>query len=330
MNAFQRPAERGQVLIIVAGGLIVLILAVGLVIDTGIGFMNRRGNQNTADLAAMAGTKVIADHYVTNTSLGGPDIYTAINASAATNGCSTGGGCNWTAQYVKPNGPGAELDLGAVTAADPMPYGAQGVRVLIQRNPETFFMRVIGINSVHVEARATAMTATVPNLPAGQVLPIGTNPPSDYEPGQTYELTAGKDAPGNFGWLSWDGSNSAGTLADSICTPDNPALDFPVWIPGDPGSTNSSSVRSCLDGWIDSGATVLIPMWDSSTGNGNNTQFHVIGLAAFILTAHSQPAVSSIQGQFVGYYGLPSISAGYGGPPDATDGNGSYFLGLVR
>lgn len=322
--------ERGQVLIIVAGGLIALMLAVGLVIDTGIGFMSRRGSQNTADLAAMAGTKVIADHYVKDTSLDGPDVHAAIVASAAANGCTTAGGCAWTAEYVQPDGPGAELDLGAVTESGPMPYGAQGVRVTVARDPQTFFMRVIGLDSIHVETSGTAMTATLDGLPPGQVLPIGADPPSDYEPGQTYELTAGMDAPGNFSWLSWDGSNDPNTLADSICEPNNPEITFPSWIDGDPGASNSNGVRDCVDYWIDTGATVLIPMWDQVTGNGNNVQFRIVGLAAFVLTQRSQPAISSIQGQFIGFYNLPSVSAGYGGPPDPTDGNGSYFLGLIR
>ncbi len=324
---------RGQILVIVAGGIVVLILAVGMVIDTGIGFMTRRANQNMSDLASMAGTKMVADHYVKDTSIGGPDVYTAIDDSLATNGCTTAGGCDWSAEYVRPDGVGSEQDLGQVSAGGPMPAGAQGVRVDVTRHPETFFMRIIGLNSITVATSATALTATVDVLPPGQVLPIAAFPPDGgYDTGVTYQLTEGANSPGNFGWLAWDGSNSAGTLANSICTPDNPELDFPAWVPGVPGKKNSSSVRSCLDYWIDNGATVLIPMWDQVTGNnnGNNTQYRVVGLAAFVLTAHDQPAVDQIDGRFVGYYGLPSISAGYGGPPDPTDDNSVYFLGLVR
>ena len=322
-------AERGQILVIVALALIVLIAAVGLVIDTGIGFVSRRSAQNMADLSAMAGTKTIADHYVKDTSLDGPDVYAAVNDSMSTNGCS--GDCSWSATYVRPNGVGSEEDLGDVTAGDPMPYGAQGVRVDVSRQPETFFMRVVGINSITVGVSATAMTATVDELPPGQVLPIGVAPPDGgYEPGQVYDLTAGKDAPGNFGWLSWDGTNDSGGLADSLCQPDNPELGFPVWVTGDPGKSNSNGVRDCVDYWIDNGQTVLIPLWDQVTGTGNSTQFRVVGLAAFVLTARDQPGVDEIQGRFVGFYGLPSVTSGYGGPPDPTDDNSVYFLGLVR
>jgi hypothetical protein len=279
----------------------------------------------------MAGTKVISDHYLTDPTLDGPDVHAAIDATRAANGCAAAGGCTWTAQYVRPNGPGVEQDLGAVTTGDPMPGGAQGVRVDVGESPETFFMRVIGLDTISVSTSATALTASLPGLPAGQVLPIGADPPNNnYTPGEVYELTAGMDAPGNFSWLSWDGSNDPNTLATSICTPNNPEMSFPVWITGDPGKSNSNSVRDCVDYWIDNGATVLIPMWDQVTGTGNNTEFRIVGLAAFVLTARSQPAIDSIQGRFVGYYGLPSVSAGYGGPPDPNDANSVHFLGIVR
>ena len=55
---------------------------------------------------------------------------------------------------------------------------------------------------------------------------IGTRLGSDVE---ASDLTDGKDGPGGFGWLSWDGSNSANALSDSICEPSNPpfSLDSP-------------------------------------------------------------------------------------------------------
>jgi hypothetical protein len=322
-----RRDERGQVLIIVAGGLVIMILAIGLVIDTGIGFMTRRGSQNAADLGSLAGTKVIADHYTQNTSLDGPDVHAAIDASLAANGCESDEGCSWTAEYVD----NLETPLGTVTEGDPMPVGTQGVAVSIARAPQTFFMRVIGLDTIAVATSATSITAAIDRLPPGQVLPIAADPPNNnFQSGEVYELTAGKDAPGNFSWLSWDGSNDPNTLATSICTPNNPEMTFPVWITGDPGKSNSDSVRDCVDYWIDNGGTVLIPLWDDVAGNGNNTDYRIVGLAAFVLTARGQPAIDSIQGRFVGYYGLPSIGANYGGPPDPTGANAAYFLGLIR
>ena len=59
-----RPSdERGQVLIIVAGGLVALMLAVGLVIDTGLALAQHRVAQNAADAAAIAGTRIVSLHF---------------------------------------------------------------------------------------------------------------------------------------------------------------------------------------------------------------------------------------------------------------------------
>lgn len=329
-----RPSEQGQMLVIVAGALVALLMVVGLVIDAGIGFQSRRDAQNVADLASMAGAKVVAEHYLDG-GRAGADVHAAIDANTADNGCTAGGGCTWEAVYVD----NAETNRGAVTAGDPIPPGAQGVRVTVSRTPATFFMRVFGQAQLDVQAPGTALTAEVGGLPPGQVLPIGIDPPNTlFDDGEVYELTAGKDAPGNFSWLSWNGANDPNTLATSICTPNNPGMTFPVYIDGDPGKSNSSSVRACVDMWIANGATVLLPLWDHTVGNGNNTQFHVIGLAAFVLVDRGQPAIDSIQGRFVGYYGLPSVGANYGGPPtDCTNPQGgqspcnaAYFIGLVR
>ena len=79
-------AERGQILAIFAGGLIVLLVLVGLVIDGGMAFFNRREAQNTADLASMAGTKLVADHYLQGGRTGS-QVFAAVTASATVNGC---------------------------------------------------------------------------------------------------------------------------------------------------------------------------------------------------------------------------------------------------
>ena len=172
----------------------------------------------------------------------------------------------------------------------------------------------------------------------------------DFQPGQIYDLTDGKDAPGGFGWLSWTGSNAANALADAICNPQNPAfsLDSPydspgayggvmgtnpstgeTWFPIDPGKSNASAVRACLDGWIDSGATVLLPIYDLVTGTGNNAAYHITGVAAFVLTSRSQPAIDNIQGYFVEYYPYTDVPGGASAPPPGPEDT-TYFIGLVK
>ena len=334
LNSFvSARAERGQIAVIFAGGLVTMLLATGLVIDGGIAFLNRREGQNVADLAAMAGTKTISDHYVDG-GRSGTDVYNAVQASAASNGCTAAEACTWEARYVRPSGPGSEQELGPVHDSGAIPGGAQGVKVTVTREPGTFFVRVAGQDTWDVVTSATALTAHLDGLPPAGVLPIAVDPPNNnFQPGGVYQLTAGKDGPGNFSWLSWDGSNDANALADSICNPNNPAMSFypPPWVTGDPGKTNAGGnqgVRDCVDSWIQEGATVLIPTWSASRGQGNHFEFQITGLVAMVITSRGQPAIDSITARFVEYYPLPSIEAGYGGPP--VPGDGVFFLGLVR
>jgi hypothetical protein len=60
----------------------------------------------------------------------------------------------------------------------------------------------------------------------------------------------------------------------------------------------------------------------------------VIGLAAFVLTSFTQPAVDQIQGRFVGYDNVNNIGASYGTPPcnfnPITCPSTTTFIGLVR
>lgn len=319
---------RGQVVIITAAGMIVFILAVGLVIDTGIGFMTRRDAQNIADLSAMAGTKVVADNYVDG-GRSGTQVYNAVDGASQLNGCAAD--CTWTATYVAPAAAagGTEQDLGSVTSGGTIPGAAQGVRVNVQRSPSTFFMRVAGLNTVDVATAATALTAKSTQAPPGILLPIAMSPPDDLEYGTVYDITDGMNGPGNFGWLSWDGSNDANGLAASVCNPDNPEITVPFNIPGNPGKKNRADMRQCLQDYIDNGTTVLIPIWDGvDPGNGNGATYRIIGFAAFKLTYRSQPAIDNLRGVFQEFYPLATVPAGFGTQP--TAGDPSYYLGLIR
>ena len=112
--------------------------------------------------------------------------------------------------------------------------------------------------------------------------------------------------------MTWLGSPSAPTLGNSICTPDNPPFTLPVDIDGSKGKTNSSQVRTCLDYWIDSGQTVLIPIYDTVTKDKGDNVYHVIAVAAFVLTSREQPAVDNIRGYFVEIFPtnpIPGVSA---------------------
>ena len=263
-----RERSEGQVLVLFAGGLLTLILFVGLVIDGGNAFLNRRDAQNTADLAALAGTKVVADLYVKGSS---PiTVYDAIDKNARDNDCPGAAAptpCTWTADFVRLDG----TSLGAVTAGSPMPAGTLGVAVSVSRHPRTYFLSLPPMSQTtwDVSTTATAMTFQSKDVaPPGALLPIGWKAPNSYlNPvggvyvPQVYRLTDGAlDVPGNFGWLSWDGSGATNILNGWVCTPSNPEIILPSYVDGNTGASNSSTIRDCLQHYIDAKIPVLIPI----------------------------------------------------------------------
>jgi hypothetical protein len=267
------------------------------------------------------------------------------------NDCSSavGSDCSWTARYVGPRSGSTFIDLGPVGPGDAVPptvngQKALGVTVNVTRTPRTYLLGVVGQSTWTVRTVATALTTKLSDAPAGQILPIALTSMPTQE-GAIYALTSGANGPGNFGWISWDGSNNAGALATSVCTPNNPAFSLPTEFTGDPGKTNASDVRDCLQTWVDNQQVVLIPIVEATgddpsntngcdTGsNGNNFTYCVTGLAAFVITGFSQPAVDQINGRFIGTIpysvgGKTNVPAGPTAAPD--EGSTLYTLGLAQ
>jgi len=68
----------GQTLVLFALMSLVLIAGLGLVIDSGINYTERRTMQNAADTAALAGTRVIARQATTSISVNRNDVWNAL------------------------------------------------------------------------------------------------------------------------------------------------------------------------------------------------------------------------------------------------------------
>lgn len=319
--------ETGQILVMFVGGIVLLFLIAGLVIDGGTAFLSRRDAQNSADVAALAGTKQLADFYLGKAPL---DVYNTITASLDANGC--GAGCDWSARYVGARSGASFRDLGDVASGGGSPpSGALGVKVDVTKRPHTYFLGVIGQATWTVNTTATAISGKPSGAPAGQLLPIAMHQLANLKTGTIYALTNGKDAPGNFGWLAWAGTNSSKPLSDSICTPNNPSFTLPTSFDGDPGKSNASAVRGCLQQWVESQEPVLIPIFDTETDKGNGATYHIVGIAAFTITGFSQPAVDQINGRFIGtlpYSEGTTVPGGITEPP-STD-IPFYYIGLTQ
>ena len=81
---------------------------------------------------------------------------------------------------------------------------------------------------------------------------------------------------------------------------------------------------------------VYLPVWKQTNGlNGANLQYEITGVAAFVLTSRSEPAVKTLTGRFVEFYSYPGVPAGFGSPPCSatTDPNcdeRTNFIGLIK
>ena len=368
--------ERGQILVMVVGGFIGLLAIVALALEGGTMILTRRDGQNASDLAAIAGTRIVSLNYTDGGRTQG-DVYDAIETSMELNNCgaTASAPCVWVANFVGTN----LSSLGPVNdSSAALPYSGSvktaGVRVGVTKSPAAIVGRILDFDSWNVSTEATALTGSSGSVPGGVLLPIalcgygssleaeceqadGSNA-KPFVAGDEYTLTEGKVGPGNFIWISWSGHDSATTLEDSICGPNNPPfsldalLDSPgdwekdgilgtnpadgeTWFPGANGGMSKKQVRDCLQNYIDQGTTVLIPIYDVTSldiaggGHGaNDLAYHIVGIAAFVLTDMPGQA-KSIEGQFIEYYPLTDIPAG-GSWQTPSAGDATTFIGLVK
>src|SRR5439155_2284312 len=176
-----RKDERGQVLVIVAGALLVIIALVGLVIDGGFAWGQQRQTQNASDAASEAGALQLAENVAgtspTNTDA---DVVAAVNASGQANGIG-----NPVAFYTNISGQlitsaGAvttdEAQAARVGAVVTIPPGAAGVAARGSKTFDTFLMRAIGFAQLTTTANATAIAGYLTNTCAASagcfILPV--------------------------------------------------------------------------------------------------------------------------------------------------------------
>jgi len=240
--------ERGQTLVVVAVMIVILVAFLGLVIDGGNVYAQRRQLQNAADAAALAGARA-----------------QVLQGTSATTGAAN--------EYAKANG--ASLCRVMTTTWT--------VTAEVSKTVETYFARVIGINSLPVGASATAAISTPSGLACGFMpLTVPYKDPSEWPAGE-FTIWQRCDSSKNDvcsntvdiqesmnGWLNLDGksADSRSGAVDSmhlVCwtcpsecpTIQNPGVDL-GWVNGTPGlDTNAlQAVDRCAEG-----KTVYIPLY---------------------------------------------------------------------
>jgi len=149
-------SQKGQVLILIAIGIVGLIGITALAIDGGNAFSERRHAQNAADTASMAGALEIVQDF--NGDSDGQNWYDAASALALANGYID---TDPNVSVIINNPPQADCN-GSTTG----PYYGQNnyVQVIINQEINTYFASIIGIKNTHscVEAIAHATPQHAP------------------------------------------------------------------------------------------------------------------------------------------------------------------------
>lgn len=147
--------ETGQAVVIVALLMVGLIAMLGLVLDGGNAYAQRRRMQNAADAAALAGAGRMSQSETTN-----EQVLAGVHEYASRNGANP----NPTAYYIRSNGQRMS-PIASFPANERPPQGAVGVDVTATLTVRTYFLGALGINTFPASADAAAMAG-----PAGSVV----------------------------------------------------------------------------------------------------------------------------------------------------------------
>jgi len=353
MRARRAPheAQRGQVIVLFAAMIMLFIFMAGLVIDGGFALAQNREAQNEADFAALAGARIVA-HFVAKDLANGNDAN--VKQSIIDSVRATGG----TVTFDEPDGPryvsmgGAPLGY---VGAGTIPSGTVGVRVRAGKHWGSFFVGVLGFNTLSTSASATARGGYAAGGPGGGVFPVGIAEAFFAVPGRMpcggaissdptspcypQHMTPGTlNVPGGFGWLKLGAAGKCTGfdlgMTDDGCDENKPFLQSEIGPPanshgccsapsGDPsrdriGSLPGNKASADCSWYIENKVLLTVPVWDYAGGTGANGWYHIIGFTGFQLTAcNGGKEIEGVWRQPF-FLGPVTTTPGYAGAPLAV------------
>ncbi len=274
MRARRRGQEHGAAAAFIAILTTVLIGTLAFVTDYGLAYVHERGLQNGADAAALAVAQKIALE-------GGPTA--SCSQLAATYQAQ---GQAIAADYVSKNRTASDASLSSFGIS----CNASGTMLIVDvatsQDSPTFFGGILGKDGVDLAQNAKAVVtpaATVVGLRPfavckGVALQAIASPTINHTVRLDNTSFGCGSASGNWGIMDFNGgSNSTGEIADWILNGyDGPISNNPpVYLPGNPGAPNPGALDAEMD-WL-MGKEIVIPVYDQLTGNGQNSQFRIMG-----------------------------------------------------
>ena len=287
-------STNGQIIIFVAVLLVAMLGMVGLSIDLGYSFAERRTVQNAADAGAIAGARAVTQWSTSN-----PDVTALAAVQSIVSANNMGNAKQKTTCYYVDD---TNTDL--TTCGDKVPASATGVRLLVSETHSTFFIRIIpgapktATTSASAIAHAQIVTPDGSggpfivcggnaNLVSGGSLPIlllqsgGTYAINPAAVGKTFEIHGKIDDCGagsnRFKGLALGDVNAGKKLGD--------------WFYGDDGEKTGpanevvSGVQGCSQTQVDPFDCVLyLPLATSNPPPkkiGNDNLFNIVAYGAF-------------------------------------------------
>jgi hypothetical protein len=281
-----RRAEGGQMIVMFAIAIFVVVGVVGLVLDGGSAFAQRRNEQNVADLSAMAGA------YAYLNATGTVPVRSAAADAAARQIATTNGytqGVNGTLITVTVNGNanGADVKIDLLGA---------------HRNN---FAAILGMQTWNVSVTATANSTTRPNGAIG-AMPLLFNTAAfpgavcDDSAGpctpEVYQLpgTGNQDVPQDATQFNWtvfctaNGNDGTNGGVDSTCNADSRTVgdlmdsngtSTTIYLTDDIGPLDSGTHTTLFDNLAaHDGETFPVPIVDSAGQMTGWAYFHLVDI----------------------------------------------------
>ena len=259
------PGESGAVSVFLALFLVVAVACAALALDLGNVWQKQRQLHTATDAGALAAA------------------YDYANGSV---------GCDTTADtYVQTNSTGAETTCTAVPFD---PSYSSGYVVVDATTPVSFnFAPVLGVSGGNVGSgtsvqwgppkgatgvRPLGLCLFYPGLSSWLNLPDGpTGPSDDINVPFSNSFGNGCNASSNWGWLDLSGSAGGNDVNDWLDYGYSGTVPVPTDIKAETG--HISSVATHLATLQADGTIFPIVLFDSVTGTGSNTVYHVVAIA---------------------------------------------------
>jgi Flp pilus assembly protein TadG len=302
-DVWHRPSA-GQILVVFALSMVVIISMTGLALDGGATFSQRRDQQTATDLAALAGAN---DYLINNAQTEAVDRAKAI---AASNGFTDGA-------------DGTTVSVTVDTS------NGVAVSVVIDKPHKNSFLAIVGIATWLVTTNATSL-AGFPDSASGAspfIFPIsafdndGTprfQTPTDF--GETNGDVPTSDL--DFAWTNWGTGNldttEVGQIIDGTTLIDK-TLDYGEYI-GQYNNGNHTQLFQDVDTYV-SGLDLPVAVVDT---NGN-----FMGWASFHVISASAGADKHINGYFLSSFDSARLTVSGCGAGACPRYLGSYVLKLT-